>query len=223
MDRNRDKYIPAFSYGFLTPLYDFIMQWATRESTFKTRLVEQTKIEKGHRVLDIGSGTATLTILIKKAHPDAEVIGLDGDPKILEIARSKVTRAGQDIPLNYGMVFELPYPDDSFDRVISSMVFHHLTQENKIRSLKEVFRVLRPEGELHVADFGKPQNALMYLISLVIRCLEETSDNVKGLLPEMLRNAGFDQVRETARYMTIFGTLALYRARKPMDTLETAI
>jgi len=222
MDRTSDKYIPAFSYGFLTPLYDFIMRWATRESTFKTRLVEQIKIEKGHRVLDIGCGTATLTILIKKTHPDAEVIGLDGDPKILEIARSKVTRAGQGILLNYGMVFELPYPDDSFDRVMSSMVFHHLTRENKVRSLREVFRVLRPGGELHVADFGKPQNALMYLISLVIRCLEETSDNVKGLLPEMLRNAGFDQVEETARYMTIFGTLALYRARKPMDTLEIA-
>ena len=94
------------------------------------------------------------------------------------------------------------------------MVFHHLTQENKVRSVKEVFRVLRLGGELHVADLGKPQNALMYLISLIIRRLEEALDNVKGLLPEMFRNAGFNQVEETARYMTIFGTIALYRARK---------
>ena len=215
MDRNRDKYIPAFSYSFLTSLYDFIMQWTMRESTFKRRLVEQARIEKGHRVLDIGCGTATLTILIKKAHPEAEVIGLDGDPKILEIARSKVTKASVDIALNYGMVFELPYPEASFDRVIASLVFHHLTWENRVSSFKEVFRVLKPGGELQIADLGKPQNALMYLPSLAIGRLEEASDFVKGLLPEMLRNAGFDQVEETAKYMTIFGTLALYRARKP--------
>jgi len=212
--KNNDKYIPVLSYGFLTPLYDFMMQWAARESTFKRNLVEQARIEKGHRVLDLGCGTATLTILIKKAHPEAEVVGLDGDPKILEIARSKVTKAGLDISLDYGMAFELPYPEDSFDRVISSMVFHHLTHENKVRTVKEVLRVLRLGGELHVADFRKPQNALMYLPSLIIGRLEETSDNLKGLLPEIFRNAGFE-VEETARYMTMFGTIALYRARKP--------
>jgi len=208
-------YIPAFSLSFLTPFYDFMMKWAARESAFKPKLVKQARIEKGHRVLDIGCGTATLTILIKKIQPEAEVIGLDTDPKILEIAKLKVAKAGLDIVLDYGTAFELPYPENSFDRVVSSMVFHHLTSENKVRSLKEVFRVLRPGGEFYVADLGKPQNVLMYLPSLIIRRLEEASDNVKGLLPEMIRNAGFDHVEETVRYMTMFGTLTLYRARKP--------
>jgi len=208
-------YIPAFGHSLLTPLYDLMMKWAARETTFKPKLVEQARIEKSHRVLDLGCGTATLTILIKKTQAQAEVIGLDADPKILEIAKSKVARAGLDIELDYGTAFELPYPDNSFDCVVSSMVLHHLTRKNKVRSLKEAFRVLRPRGELHVADLGKPQNALMYLPSLIIGRLEETSDNVKGLLLEMLRNVGFDQVEETTRYMTIFGTITLYRARKP--------
>jgi len=127
MDRNSDKYIPAFSYGFLTPFYDFMMRWAARESAFKPKLVEQARIEKGHRVLDIGCGTATLTILIKKAHPEAEVIGIDGDPKVLQIAKSKVAEAGVNIALDYGITSKLPYPDNSFHRVILSMVLHHLT------------------------------------------------------------------------------------------------
>lgn len=210
-------YIPAFSYGFLTPFYDFMMKWAARESAFKPKLVEQARIEKGHRVLDVGCGTATLTILIKKAHAEAEVMGIDGDPKILGIAKSKVAQTGVDIALDYGAASELPYSDNSFDRVVSSMVLHHLTRENKIRSLKEAFRVLKPGGELHVADIGKPQNALMYLPSLIIGRLEEASDNVRGLLPEMLRNADFVQVEETTKYMTIFGTTALYKAQKPRE------
>ncbi|MCZ7380909.1 MAG: methyltransferase domain-containing protein [Candidatus Methanoperedens sp.] len=212
---NYRKYIPALSFEWLTALYDPVML-LMRESTFKRSLVEKANIKNGYRVLDIGCGTATLTILIKKTYPGAEVTGLDGDPKILEIARAKVANAGLDIALDTGMSFELPYPDCFFDRVVSSLVFHHLTREDKARTFKEIFRVLRSGGELHVADFGKPHNALMYLISLVFRHLEEAGDNIRDLLPEMFQKAGFERVEETARFMTPFGTLSLYRARKAL-------
>lgn len=214
MDRKLKNYIPALRYEWFTPFYDLLMQWFMRESTFKRCLVAQAKIEKVFRLLDIGCGTATLTILIKKVHPEADVTGLDGDPKILKMAKTKIIRAGLDIKLDLGMSFELPYPDRSFDRVVSSLVFHHLTRENKVLTIKEIFRV-PPGGELHVTDFGKPQNTLMYLISRVFRHLEETRDNINGLLPDMFNKAGFEQVEETARFITLFGTLSMYRARKP--------
>lgn len=191
------------------------MQLLMPETAFKSRLVEQMKIESGHRILDIGCGTATLTILIKRSHPDAVVIGLDGDPKILKIARSKIEKEALDIVLDEGMSFELPYPDGSFDRVVSSLVFHHLTRENKIRTFNEIFRVLKPGGELHAADIGKPQNIFMYLVSVILGFFEETSENIKGLLPRMFQEAGFKQAEETARYTTIIGTLSLYSALKP--------
>jgi len=214
MDRNFNKYIPALRYEWLTPFYDPLMQLFMRESRFKLRLVEQARIEKGYHLLDIGCGTATLTILIKKVHPDADVTGLDGDPEILKIAKTKIIHAGFDIKLDLGMSFKLPYPDGSFDRVVSTLVFHHLTRENKVRTFKEIFRILKPGGELHVADLGKPHNALMYLVSLVTRHLEETRDNIGGILPYMFQKAGFEQVQETARFMTLFGTVSLYRAKK---------
>ncbi|HWR72505.1 MAG TPA: methyltransferase domain-containing protein [Nitrospirota bacterium] len=214
MDGNRAHYIPALTFDWLTSLYDPLTRWIMPEKTFKRCLVEQARIKKGHRVLDLGCGTATLTILIKKAQSGAEVIGIDGDRRILEIAGSKVKSSGLDISLHEGMAFDLPCRDEYFDRVFSSLVFHHLTRDDKSRTLREIHRVLRPGGELHVADFGKPQNVLMYVISLIIRHFEEVSDNVQGLLPEMFRKAGFEQVEATAHYMTIFGTLSLYRARK---------
>lgn len=209
-----ERYIPALSFGFLDPFYDFSMRFM-RESAFKRRLVEQAKIRKGHRVLDVGCGTATLAIMMKRAHPDAEVVGLDGDKKILDIAKSKIAKEGLGIPLHLGMAFKLPYKNNSFDTAVSSLVFHHLTKENKIRTFAEIFRVLKPGGELHVADFGKPNSPVMYLISLVMRNSEETRENMAGLLPEMFRDAGFEKVEETARYSTVFGTLSLYLAKKP--------
>lgn len=138
------KYIPAFSYSSLTPIYDSLMKYAMRESVFKNRLASQVRLDKGRMMLDLGCGTATLTISIKKTFPEAGAVGVDGDAEILEIAREKIKMAVVDITLNRGAVFKLPYVADSFDCVVSSLVFHHLTRENKIRSLKEAFRVLKP-------------------------------------------------------------------------------
>jgi len=212
-----DSYIPALSHDWLTPLYDSLIRWTMPESTFKRRLIEQTRIKSGHRVLDLGCGTATLTLLIKKTHREATVVGLDGDPKILGIAKNKATRAGLEITVDQGMSFDLPYREASFDRVVSSLVFHHLNRDNKVATLNEVHRVLRAGGELHIADFGKPQNIVMRVASFPWQLFDgfkTTADNVNGLLPEMMRHAGFVEVHESARYMTLFGTLSLYAARK---------
>lgn len=217
MDKNRGVYIPALRYGWLTPLYDPLLRWTLRESIFKRHLLDQARISKGHCVLDLGCGTGTLTLLIKSYHPKADVLGLDADPKVLEVARVKAAKARLNVRLDHGMAFELPYPDASFDRVVSSLMFHHLTRENKERTLKEVFRVLRPSGELHVADYGKAQNKLMRVAFLLVQMLdgfETTADNVSGLLPELFRMAGFVKVEESARYMTIVGTLSLYKVQK---------
>jgi len=213
-------YIPALGLNSLTPFFDSLQKWGAKESTFKPKLVELSKIQKDSKVLDLGCGTATLTILVKKNYPLAEVSGIDIDPGVLAIAREKAAEANVKIAFDLGTAFKLPYSNDHFDRILSSLVFHHLTRENKIRTFREALRVLKPNGELHVADFGKPQNALMRMPSLIMEHLEETEDNVKGLLPQMFRIARFEQVKENAKIMTIFGTVALYKGRKPPNTQQ---
>ena len=210
---NKTKYIPALGFRWLMPLYDPFLKWGMREQTFKRHLIQQAHIQPGMRVLDLGCGTGTLTILIKQTHPKANVVGLDGDQVVLEIARSKANQAGVNITLDHGMAFQLPYPDNSFDRVLSSLVFHHLTTENKQRTMQEIYRILRAGGELHMVDFGKPRSIYAQLISLVMGRLEEATDNIQGLLPEMIRSAGFKQVEETVQYTTIVGGLSLFRAK----------
>lgn len=211
----RDRYIPALSFRWLTLLYDPLLRWGMREETFKRRLITQANIQPGQRVLDLGCGTGTLTILVKLLYPDANVVGLDGDPQVLEIANSKAVKAMVDISFDHGMAYHLPYSNSSFDRVLSSLVIHHLTIENKQRTMVEVYRCLRPSGEFHIVDFGQPRGVYGTLASHIIRRMERADDNIAGLLPEMMRAAGFSSVGEQGHLTTIFGTLSLYQGSKP--------
>ncbi|SDH10615.1 class I SAM-dependent methyltransferase [Nitrosomonas sp. Nm132] len=210
------RYIPAFHFHWMTRWYDPMMQFLFHEEALKTALITQGYIQSGQTVLDVGCGTGTLTLLIRQTQPEAAVYGLDVDPQVLDIARKKVEQAGEIIILRQGSATCLPYPDESFDRVFASLLLHHLTKQDKQRMLKEAFRVLKPGGELHVADFGKPHDSVMWLISWVVRWFEEVHDNILGLLPIFMADAGFNPVVETTCYRTMLGPVALYRACKPM-------
>ena len=210
-------YVPALGRHWLTPLYDPLILWTMREKTFKRALLAQAGIAPQHRVLDLGCGTATLTMLIARTVPGTEVVGVDIDTQVLRIARGKIDRLGLDIRLDQSRTSALPYGDASFDRVVSSLVFHHLTPDEKRQTAAEVFRVLRPGGELHVADWGKPQNVLLRAAFLVVQLVDgfaTTTENVRGILPQVFGAAGFADVEVTRNIATAFGSLSLLRARR---------
>lgn len=214
---NNERFVPALGYDLLTAFYDPIVRVTTREKKFKKALLRQGRVEPGQKVLDLACGSGTLAILIKQTFPGTEITGIDGDPKILQIARHKTDRAGLDIRFDTGMSHALPYSDESFDRVVSSLFFHHLTRDKKLQTLKETKRVLKSYGELHVADWGLPANGLMGLMSRFIQALdgyETTGDNFRGLLPELIIEAGFDAVEETGYFNTVVGTIRLCRSVK---------
>lgn len=217
MKTRDESYVPALRFDWLTFLYDPVVRLTTREAAFKAALLGQAMIQPGQPVLDLACGTATLTIAIKQSYPQAAVIGIDGDPAILRQARAKAVRSGADIAFDEGLSYELPYADESFDHVLSSLFFHHLTRENKLRTLVEVRRVLKPGGEFHVADWGAPQNVLMKLASQGIVLLDgaTTKDNFAGKLPEFIQQSGFERVEETQHFNSLFGTIRLHKAHKP--------
>ena len=217
MKQEAHPYVHALGFDALTRFYDAALR-LLGESRFRRALVAQARIEPSHRVLDLACGTATLTLLAKQEHPDAHIVGLDGDGKPLAIARRKIGEAGAAIPFQHGLSFALPYADDSFERILSCLFFHHLTTENKRRTFEEAFRVLRPGGELHVADWGRPQDVLMRVAFFSVQLLdgfETTRDHRAGRLPDLMHDAGFEAVEETQHFNTLTGTLALYRVRKP--------
>ncbi len=218
MSRHEERYIPPLRYHRLTRFYDPIVRLTTRESTFRRALLQQVAPRPHDQVLDLGCGTATVTIALAKIYPLAAVTGLDADLAALAIARDKMQRAGVNVTFEHGLAAALPFPDGSFDRVVSSLFFHHLKRGDKMAALQEVCRVLRSGGELHVADWGAPRNLLLRGAFLLVQLLygfENTRDNVRGLLPKLIERSGFEQVRETCRFAAPLGAIALLHAVKP--------
>lgn len=213
----KQGYIYALRYDWLTEVYDPAISFTMRERLIKNTLIERADLKKGAKVLDVGCGTGTLLIMIKKKNPDVEIHGVDGDPKVLKIAREKADSEEIVINLTEGMTNNLPYGNDSFDRVLSSLVFHHLTTEEKIATLKESYRVLKPGGQIHIADFGKPGNVLMWILFNIIRGGDSfitTADNMKGLIPEYMRSACFKEVEEELKINTVLGSVSFYKGIK---------
>lgn len=209
----QQPFVPALGAGWLTPFYDAAAR-LLGERAIKKRLIEQARIEPGQTVLDLGCGTGTLALMVKEMHPNARVAGVDIDPRILEIARRKICTAGAEIELVQASATEIPLPEASFDRVLSTLVLHHLTTPQKRQALAGARRLLRTRGELHVGDWGPPQNALMWLASLGFRLFdggETTGANLRGELPALIAEAGFRDVRETERRMTLLGTFCYLR------------
>ena len=148
----------------------------------------------------------------------------DIDPRAVELARELHGErlAGADV-IESGTT--LPYPDARFDLVVSTLFFHHLDPAPKRETLREIARVLRRGGEFHVADWGPPSDPVMHAASLSIRLLDgfsNTRENFSGALPELFEEGGLVGAAETRRLRTPFGSLALYRARRPIPGARTA-
>lgn len=208
-------------HGSRLDLYDPLVRITVRERRFKRRLLAAAALASGSRVLDLGCGTGTLAVMAKRRAPRAWVAGIDADPAAITLARRKAMRHGLAIDFVLGLGQALPFSDRSFDRVLSTLFFHHLTHAGKQAALSEIWRVLKPGGQLHLADFGRPANAFMQAgFSLVRKFdgMEATEDNAAGRLPEMIRAAGLAQIHETASYSTLFGTIRLYAAMASAGT-----
>jgi ubiquinone/menaquinone biosynthesis C-methylase UbiE len=151
--------------------------------------------------------------MVKRAQPAADVVGLDADPQMLKVAMAKAAQDGLPVTFDEGMASEMPYPDASFDRVLSSLMIHHLKTPDKGRAAREIHRILKPGGQLHVIDFGKPRTLYGRLLGPFLHRFEEANDNIDGRLPIIFEEAGLE-VREIGDYMTFFGSLTFLSGEK---------
>ena len=168
--------------------------------SFKAVVARLAEVQPGEAVLDLGCGTGTLLQALVARQPGAGFTGIDPDRQVLAIARRRLQRTPT-VELVEGYAQDLPFPDQAFDLVISTLIFHHLPDPVKVSALGEVRRVLAPHGRFLLVDFGAPPTRVARVV-LTIGSVFDGRDNMRanlaGELPEMLAAAGFD-VAEISR------------------------
>jgi ubiquinone/menaquinone biosynthesis C-methylase UbiE len=211
-------FVPAAGRDWLLPIYDPLTT-LLGVRRFHRRLLEQADIAAGFRVLEVGCGTGNLSILAKRLNPDAEVTGIDPDPKALALAHRKAQRSRVVVRFDVAYAEQLPFPDASFDRVLSALMLHHLDSNTKVPALREVCRVLTPGGTLHLADFEAGDHARGlhgFLVSLVHA---RRASVVRSKVLDLMQDAGLVHSQEVARRASVMGPIVYYRAmRSPSPT-----
>jgi ubiquinone/menaquinone biosynthesis C-methylase UbiE len=207
------RYLPGMRVDWLLPLYDPFTRLLGIEAAHQM-LAEQADLESAQRVLEIGCGTGNLALLVKRMRPQLEIVGLDPDSKALARANRKARRAGLALELDRGFADELPYPDAGFDRVLSAFMFHHLEADLRPATLREVVRVLRPGGSLHLLDLGGHPDDVHGLMSRLARHSHALRDNWGDRIPSLMREAGLSDPAEIGHLTRRIGRLTYYRARR---------
>jgi len=218
MEDARRTFIPAAGADWRLPLYDPLVRLLGADAAKRSLLV-QAALRPGQAVLDVGCGTGSLATLVKSLNPGVQVTGIDPDPKALERAMRKAARAGVSIRLDRGFADALPYPDVSFDRVLSSFVFHHIAPSERVRMLSEARRVLKPGGSLHLLDFAGAETGTDGAVARWLSSRPLLADNSEGRVVALMREAGLEDAGRVSRGRLVLGLFAYscFRAVAPAE------
>lgn len=203
--QHRRHFLPAAGHDLFLPLYDPLVSLLGGERA-RQDLIDQANIEPGHHVLDVGCGTGTLVVLLKRRYPAMQIVGLDPDRKALHRAKNKASRAGVSVQLDQGFSDELPYEQGAFDRVLSSFMFHHLEEGSMEETLREVLRVLKPVGSFHLLDFVGKHGVHGYLDRL-IHSHAQLKDNSPQRILQLMKRAGLKNAEMVKEGTMFFGLL----------------
>lgn len=209
-------YVPAAPQLWL---YDFLVAALTRESRWRSELIRQIDPGPGDSIADIGCGTGTLLARIGPVAPRLTLVGLDPDGEVLERARRKVRDAGVQVDFEVGYARDAArlLCDRQINKVVSSLVFHQVPMHEKRAGLEAMHEALIPGGELHMADYGLQRTPLMRRLYRIVGAgdgYENTEPNGRGVLPELMKEIGFQRVEERAVVPTPTGSISLYFATR---------
>ena len=163
-----------------------------RRRSYRT-LLAASGVREGDRVLDVGCGPGYFArIIAQGVGPGGSVVGVDAAPEMTEYA-SRKARHLSNCRFEPGTAEALAFPDASFDVVVSSLVVHHLPEDQRQRAVREMLRVLRPGGALLLADFRVGDGALARLVASLTGSAA-MAERVPPLEP-LVAGAGFAELR----------------------------
>ncbi len=210
-------FVPALGFHWLTALYDpLIRRWAAA-TRIRASVVDALALEPGMRILELGAGPGRLAIQIKRAHPEVTVDAIDIDGRMIARARQNAEHANVDITFREADMTSHAHVDArGYDRVYSTMTFHHLAPVGKDRALATAHHALDDAGHMVVADFSRPRDPLQWALFAWIQQPLDGFTNTRphrdGRFERALRTA-FPDVQSSAVWRTIAGTIETFVCR----------
>lgn len=211
-------FTPAMGRFAPARFYDPVIA-LTRERLWRGLLAMHVAPRPEDVIIDVGCGTGSLGLLLNRVEPQARVIGVDPDVDVLAMARRKAEVVGVTPEWRVGMgdrVAEILGAGVA-STVVSSLVLHQCPVAMKRAILASMFAVLRPGGKLVLADYGQQRTRLMRLAFRIVQLADgkqDTQPNASGILPGLMAEAGFRDVREREVVPTISGSISIYTARR---------
>jgi ubiquinone/menaquinone biosynthesis C-methylase UbiE len=212
-------FTPAMGRFAPTRFYDPVVA-LTRERLWRALAAMYVAPRPGDLIADVGCGTGSLALLLSRVEPRAQLIGIDPDPDVLAVARRKAAGTAAAVQWCLGMGDELvaELGANSVDTVVSSLVLHQCPVAMKRAVLASIHDVLRPGGKVVVADYGLQRTRLMRLSFRIVQLADgkqDTQPSADGVVPELMSEVGFREVREAELVPTVTGSISVYVARKP--------
>lgn len=211
----------GMSLNWIAPFYDWLCSRFGLGVSFRKETLRFAALQAGEMILDVGCGTGVLTRMAAEAvGPSGNAIGIDPAPKMIGLARKNAAFLSNKAEFRLAVIEDLPFKNETFDAVLSSVMIHHLPPDLKRIGLLEVKRVLKPGGRLVVVDIDRPANPLWWFLVWPLRIMITTCDHLAGRLDFYFREAGFDPVNRVGSWR---GLLSFWLAYKPKNrsTRET--
>lgn len=203
-------------FNWIAPWYDLQCSTFGLGRRFRnwTLSMARAELRPGDRVLDAGCGNGVLTWPIADiVGPSGEIWGIDPAPDMVRAAMQSRRSSGNRAHFKLAAIEQLPFADASFDAAIISLVLHHLPPELKRRGLKEVYRVLKPDGCLLVIEPDLPDHWAWRMLAWPMRLYGNLKDHLEGRTQQLLREADFVSVTECGRWVH---AIAFWSARKAL-------